>query len=48
MPDDKIKDTVESNLQKEGNKIYGMMTHTCPIDYLPSENKAGYYSKKAA
>ena len=37
MPDDKIKETVESNLQKEGNKIYGMMTHTCPIDYLPTE-----------
>lgn len=37
MPDDKIKETVESNLQKEDNKIHGMMTHTCPIDYLPTE-----------
>lgn len=37
MPDDKIKETVESNLQQEGNKIYGMLTHTCPIDYLPTE-----------
>ena len=37
MPDDTIKATVELNLQKEENKIYGIMTHTCPIDYLPTE-----------
>ena len=37
MPDDSVKATVEQNLQNEGNKIYGMMTHTCPIDYLPTE-----------
>ena len=37
MPDDEVKKTVERNLQNEGNKIYGMMTHTCPIDYLPVE-----------
>lgn len=37
MPDDTIKETVERNLQNEGNQIYGMMTHTCPIDYLPTE-----------
>lgn len=37
MPDDTIKATVELNLQNEENKIYGMMTHTCPIDYLPTE-----------
>ena len=37
MPDDSIKATVEQNLQNEKNKIYGMMTHTCPIDYLPTE-----------
>ena len=37
MPDDATKETVELNLQKEGNRIYGMMTHTCPIDYLPTE-----------
>lgn len=37
MPDDTIKTTVEQNLQNEENKIYGMMTHTCPIDYLPTE-----------
>ena len=37
MPDDAIKATVELGLQNEENKIYGMMTHTCPIDYLPTE-----------
>ena len=37
MPDDTIKKTVENNLKNEGNNIYGMMTHTCPIDYLPTE-----------
>lgn len=37
MPDDTIKATVEANLRAQSNKIYGMMTHTCPIDYLPTE-----------
>jgi len=37
MPDDTVKKTVEQNLQNENNKIYGMMTHTCPVDYLPTE-----------
>lgn len=37
MPDDTTKKAVESHLQREGNTIYGMMTHTCPIDYLPTE-----------
>lgn len=37
MPDDTIKKAVESHLQREGNTIYGMMTHTCPVDYLPTE-----------
>ena len=37
MPDDTVKVTVEQNLLNEENKIYGMMTHTCPIDYLPTE-----------
>ena len=36
-PDDATKKLVECNLQNEGNKIYGMLTHTCPIDYLPTE-----------
>lgn len=37
MPDDSVKATVEQHLLNEENKIYGMMTHTCPIDYLPTE-----------
>ena len=37
MPDDTIKEKVEEKLSAEDNKIYGMMTHTCPIDYLPTE-----------
>ena len=37
MPDDTIKAKVEEELALENNKIYGMMTHTCPIDYLPTE-----------
>ena len=37
MPDDTIKAKVEQKLSAEGNKIYGMMTHTCPIEYLPTE-----------
>lgn len=37
MPDDTVKRNVEQRLEDEGNQIYGMLTHTCPIDYLPSE-----------
>lgn len=37
MPNDQIKAIVEANLKQEGNKIYGMLTHTCPIQYLPTE-----------
>lgn len=37
MPDDTIKAKVEEKLELEGNKIYGMLTHTCPIEYLPTE-----------
>lgn len=37
MPDDSIKAKVEEKLTLENNKIYGMMTHTCPIDCLPTE-----------
>ena len=37
MPDEKAKAKVEAVLQRESNRIYGMMTHTCPIDYLPTE-----------
>lgn len=37
MPDDAIKAKVEERLAAENNTIYGMMTHTCPIKYLPTE-----------
>lgn len=37
MPDETTKAKVEQKLSAEGNKIYGMMTHTCPIEYLPTE-----------
>lgn len=37
MPNDIVKSTVEQRLQNEGNKIYGMLTHTCPVDCLPTE-----------
>ena len=37
MPDDAVKAKVEERLESENNIIYGMMTHTCPIDYLPTE-----------
>lgn len=37
MPNDSVKEKVECNLRNEDNKIYGMMTHTCPIEYLPTE-----------
>lgn len=37
MPDKETKVKVEGRLAAENNCIYGMMTHTCPIDYLPTE-----------
>lgn len=37
MPDDAVKGRVEAKLAEENNKIYGMMTHTCPVSYLPTE-----------
>lgn len=37
MPDNETKKKVEARLAECGNKIYGMLTHTCPIDYLPTE-----------
>lgn len=37
MPDDEVKARVEKRLAEEKQSIYGMMTHTCPIDYLPTE-----------
>lgn len=37
MPGDAIKEKVEHQLFLEGNCIHGMLTHTCPIEYLPTE-----------
>ncbi len=37
MPSDTVKTRVEARLNGGNNRIYGMMTHTCPIDYLPTE-----------
>ena len=37
MPDDATKAKVEAALLEENNEIFGMMTHTCPINYLPTE-----------
>lgn len=37
MPDDTVKAAVEQKLAERGNRIYGLLTHTCPIRYLPTE-----------
>lgn len=37
LPSGEIRVGVEERLAAENNSIYGMMTHTCPIDYLPTE-----------
>lgn len=37
MPDDETKMRVEARLNEMDNRIYGMLTHTCPIEYLPIE-----------
>ena len=37
MPDESVKSKVEKRLSEEQNHIYGMLTHTCPIKYLPTE-----------
>ena len=37
MPDEATKEKVEHRIDVANNSIYGMMTHTCPIDYLPTE-----------
>ena len=37
MPNDETKAKVEALLQLENNRIYGMLTHTCPVAYLPTE-----------
>lgn len=37
MPDDATKSKAEDRLAAENNCIYGMLTHTCPLKYLPTE-----------
>lgn len=37
MPSDEIKSLAKRNLALRDNKIYGILTHTCPIKYLPTE-----------
>lgn len=37
MPDEATRQRVEQRLAAEENRIFGMMTHTCPIGYLPTE-----------
>lgn len=37
MPNNTVKKKVENKLAAEQNRIYGMLTHTCPIRYLPRE-----------
>ena len=37
MPSVEAKIRFEDKLNAEGNQIFGILTHTCPIDYLPTE-----------
>ena len=37
MPDDGVKCAAETALAGEKNRVYGMLTHTCPLKYLPTE-----------
>ena len=37
MPSEETKILVEMNLEERKNKIYGFLTHTCPISCLPTE-----------
>ena len=36
-PDELTKVLVEQKLQMRNNQIYGVLTHTCPLKYLPTE-----------
>lgn len=36
-PDDEIKSLIESKLKSHKYRIYGMLTHTCPLRFVPSE-----------
>lgn len=37
MPDDATKVTVENTLADMNNEVFGILTHTCPLNYLPTE-----------
>lgn len=37
MPDDAVKQKVEQALFNEENEIFGLLSHTCPLKYLPTE-----------
>lgn len=37
MPDDATKVTVEATLADMNNEVFGILTHTCPLKYLPTE-----------
>lgn len=37
IPSNEVKALVEEKLQMRENKIYGLLTHTCPISVIPTE-----------
>ena len=37
MPDDATKVSVEAMLADMNNEVFGILTHTCPLKYLPTE-----------
>ena len=37
MPDESVMAATEARLADENNRIYGILTHTCPLKYLPTE-----------
>ena len=37
MPSDEVRTLVEQRLEERENKIFGLLTHTCPISCLPTE-----------
>ena len=37
MPDSKTKERIEQILSFKNDSVYGILTHTCPLKYLPTE-----------
>ncbi len=37
MPDEDTKQKVEARLFEENYRLFGFLTHTCPVEYLPTE-----------